>query len=319
MARLSGTDRGGPGVARIGLVLHPTRDCTAAVGQVTAWTGDAGVELVASRADVARLGLSGVTAVTEEELAGSCDGLIALGGDGTILGAMRLVGARPVPVLGVNLGHLGFLAEVEGRELGEALATMAGGRSTTESRGCLVVGHPDGEELAFNDAVLARVPGEGMVTAELSVGGQRYGHLRCDAVILATAMGSTAYNYAAGGPVVSPEVHGILVTPAAPMQGISRTVLLGGGETLQLAISAGSPAVELDGVLGGRLHPGDELTVSYRPDAGRLVRLEGSRSAARSRAKLSLLDLPFLPGELVEFLPPDVREELREEPDERTS
>jgi NAD+ kinase len=301
-------------VARIGLVLHPTRDASAAVRQVSAWTGGADVELLADRADVERLGLTGVTPVSPDVLAGTTDGLIALGGDGTILGAMRLVRERPVPVLGVNLGHLGFLAEVEGGELGEALAAMAEGRVRTESRGCLVVRQRDREDAAFNDAVLARVPGEGMVTADLSVGGQRYAHVRCDAVIIATAMGSTAYNYAAGGPVVSPEVEGILLTPAAPAQGISRTVLLGARETLTLTISSGRPAMELDGVLAGRLDPGDELTVSYRPGAGQLVRIHGSRSAARSRAKLSLLDLPFLPDELLEFLPPDVRERMTEDP-----
>ncbi|MGY1673665.1 NAD(+)/NADH kinase [Geodermatophilus sp. SYSU D00710] len=301
-------------MTRLGLVLHPTRDSSAAVAQVLAWTGGTDVELVAGRADVDRLGLTGVTPVPVAELAATSDGLIALGGDGTILGAMRLMTDRPVPVLGVNLGHLGFLAEVEARELGEALAAMAEGRVRTESRGCLVVRQGEREWLAFNDAVLARVPGEGMVTAELSVGGQRYAHVRCDAVIVATAMGSTAYNYAAGGPVVSPEVECILVTPAAPAQGISRTVLLGARETLSLAIGSGRPAIELDGVLGEQLGPGDELTVSYRPDAAQLVRIEGSRSAERSRAKLSLLDLPFLPEELLELLPRDVRERMREDP-----
>jgi NAD+ kinase len=301
-------------VARIGLVLHPTRDSSAAVRQISAWTGGTDVELVAARADVERLGLTGVTPVTPEALATGTDGLIALGGDGTILGAMRLVSARPVPVLGVNLGHLGFLAEVEGGELGEALAAMAEGRVTTESRGCLVVQHGDREWPAFNDAVLARVPGEGMVTADLAVGGMRYAHLRCDAVIVATAQGSTAYNYAAGGPVVSPEVESILLTPAAPAQGISRTVLLGPRETLALTITSGRPAIEIDGVLGPRLAPGDAVVVTYRPGAGQLVRIQGSRSAARSRAKLSLLDLPFLPGELLEFLPPEVRRRMTEDP-----
>ncbi|WP_448638283.1 hypothetical protein [Geodermatophilus sp. URMC 63] len=145
-------------------------------------------------------------------------------------------------------------------------------------------------------------------------GRERYGHYRCDAVILATAMGSTAYTYAAGGPVVSPGLEGILITPAAPMQGISRTVVLGGQDTLLLTISGGRPAVELDGVLTGRLQPGDDLAVSYRPDAGQLVRIEGSRSAARTRVKLSLLDLPYLPDELLEHLPPDLRARLRDEP-----
>src|SRR4051794_10486112 len=104
-------------MTRMGLVLHPRRDCSPAVGQGAAWTSTHHVELVASVDDVTRLGLPGLTAISVEELAGTTDGIIALGGDGTLLGAMRLVSGRPVPVLGVNFGTLGFLAEVEGADL----------------------------------------------------------------------------------------------------------------------------------------------------------------------------------------------------------
>jgi NAD+ kinase len=149
--------------SRIGLVLHPVRNCGMAVRQVAAWTSTHDVELVAGAEDVERLGLEGVTPVDVEELATSVDGLIALGGDGTLLGAMRLVAAKPVPVLGVNFGRLGFLTEVEARELDGALAAMAEGRSTVEPRSCLVVRGPGWEAVAFNDVVLARVPGQGQV------------------------------------------------------------------------------------------------------------------------------------------------------------
>jgi NAD+ kinase len=294
----------------MGLVLHPRRDCSGAVGQVASWTADHGVALLAAEDDVARLGLRGVTPVSRRELADTSDALIALGGDGTLLGAMRLVADRPVPVLGVNLGRLGFLAEVEGRDLDSALEAVAEGRATTESRACLVVRQDDAEHLAFNDAVLARVPGAGLVEATMAVAGQPYGHYKCDALILATPMGSTAYNYAAGGPVVSPGAAGVLVTPSAPLNGIARSLLLGPAERLELQLTAGSPAVELDGVLAGRLEPGAVVEVSLRPDAGRLVRIAGSRAAARSRVKLSLLDLPVLPQELVELLPPGLRSRL---------
>jgi NAD+ kinase len=300
--------------ARMGLVLHPRRDCSPAIGQVAAWTSTHGVQLIAAADDVARLGVPGVTAVSVEELATTSDAVIALGGDGTLLGAMRLVAARPVPVLGVNFGRLGFLAEVEGPELEAALEAVAEGRATTESRSCLVVRQDDTENLVFNDAVLARVPGAGLVEATMAVAGQPYGHYKCDALILASPMGSTAYNYAAGGPVVSPEVAGVLVTPSAPLNGISRSLVLGPTERLTLELTAGSPAVELDGLLLGRLEPGAVVDVSLRPDAGRLVRIEGSRAAARSRVKLSLLDLPVLPQELVELLPPDLRGRLGEDP-----
>ena len=117
-----------------------------------------------------------------------------------------------------------------------------------------------------------------MVEATLSVAGRRYGHYRCDALILATPMGSTAYSYAAGGPVVSPGAEGILVTPSAPLSGIARSLLLGPSEPLRLELTAGRPAFELDGVLTGRLRaPGRCWRSSARPDAGLLVRIDGSR------------------------------------------
>jgi NAD+ kinase len=292
---------------RIGLVLHPGRDCSGAAGQVAAWTTTHGVDLVAGAADVDRLQLRGVRPVDVGELAGSCDGLIALGGDGTLLGAMRLVHADPVPILGVNFGRLGFLAEVEARELDAALTSMAEGRSTIESRSCLLVRGPGWETVAFNDVVLARVPGQGVVEATLSVAGRRYGRYRCDSLILSTPMGSTAYNYAAGGPVMSPGAEGILVTPAAPMTGIARTVLVGPAEPLQLELTGGRPALELDGVVSGHCGTGDVLDVTVRREAGLLVRIDDSRAAERSRLKLSLLDLPVLPEELVELVPEELR------------
>ena len=293
--------------SRIGLVLHPVRNCAGAVGQVAAWTSSHGVELVAAAADVERLGLQGVTPVGVEELAGTVDGLIALGGDGTLLGAMRLVAAEPVPVLGVNFGRLGFLTEVEARELDGALTAMAEGRSTIEPRSCLVVRGPGWEAVAFNDVVLARVPGQGQVEGVLSVSGRRYGRYRCDSLIAATPMGSTAYNYAAGGPVMSPGAAGVLVTPSAPMSGISRTVVVGPGEPLSLEITGGRPAMEVDGVYSGECAVGDVIDVTTRPDAGLLVRIDDSLAADRSRVKLSLLDLPVLPEELIELVPEELR------------
>jgi NAD+ kinase len=120
-------------------------------------------------------------------------------------------------------------------------------------------------------------------------------------------MGSTAYSYAAGGPVVSPGAEGILVTPSAPLNGIARSLLVGPNEPLRLELTRGRPAFELDGVLTGRLDPGAELQVEWRRDAGLLVRIAGSQAAARSRVKLSLLDLPLLPQELAELLPENLR------------
>jgi NAD+ kinase len=170
-----------------------------------------------------------------------------------------------------------------------------------------VVRGPGWEAVAFNDMVLARVPGQGQVEGVLSVSGRRYGRYRCDSLIISTPMGSTAYNYAAGGPVLSPTAQGVLVTPSAPISGISRTVMLGPAEPLMLEITGGRPAMELDGVYSGECGTGDVIEVTTRPDAGLLVRIDDSRTAERRRVKLSLLDLPLLPEELVELVPDDMR------------
>jgi NAD+ kinase len=106
---------------------------------------------------------------------------------------------------------------------------------------------------------------------------------------------------------MSPGAAGVLVTPSAPMSGISRTVVLGPAERLELELTGGRPALELDGAPGGRCGPGDELRVTVQPDAGLLVRIDDSCAAERSRVKLSLLDLPVLPEELVELVPADLR------------
>ena len=105
----------------------------------------------------------------------------------------------------------------------------------------------------------------------------------------------------------SPTTGSVGLTPSAPMSGISRTVVVGPAEPLELELTGGRPALELDGVPGGRCGPGDELRVTVQPDAGLLVRIDYSLAADRSRVKLSLLDLPLLPEELLELVPEELR------------
>ncbi|MCU1620814.1 MAG: kinase, partial [Modestobacter sp.] len=106
----------------------------------------------------------------------------------------------------------------------------------------------------------------------------------------------------------------LLVTPSAPMSGISRTVVVGPAEPLSLEITGGRPAMEIDGVYSGECEVGDVIEVATRPAAGLLVRIDGSRAADRSRVKLSLLDLPLLPDELVELVPDELRPPHAPEP-----
>ena len=282
----------------VGLILHPDRDVSAGVDQLCSWAADHSTTVLVGAGDLSRVP-AGIEPATDDELRG-CDALVSLGGDGTMLGALRLVADRPIPALGVNFGTLGFLVEIEPPELPAALSRIAAGEATLELRSALRVTAGDTEVIAFNEVAVVRIPGEGFVHANLEVDGTRYGYYRADALIVATPTGSTAYSYAAGGPVLSPAGEGIVITPASPMNGISRPLVLSADEAvgLELVDGSGSPAVEVDGAIAGKLTPGSPVRITAQRDAAQIVRVDRVRHAARSRVKLSLLDLPLLPDEL---------------------
>jgi NAD+ kinase len=290
----------------IGLVLHPERDTSAQVREIQTWATAHAMRVVLRPADAGRA-VDGVDVAPDDAaFAAQVKGLISLGGDGTMLGALRLVAQAPVPVLGVNMGNLGFLAEVGPDELPQALQRLNEETFTIEPHSCLEVRYGDEQAIAFNDIAISRVPGAGTMQASMAVDRRPYGYYRCDALIVATPTGSTAYSYAAGGPVISPAAQGMLVTPASPTAGISRPLFLCPREELRLELlpDAGRPALEVDGAVRDRLGPGAVLDVRWRSDAGLVVRLDAAAHEQRQRLKLSLLDLPLLPDELRELAPP---------------
>jgi NAD+ kinase len=157
--------------------------------------------------------------------------------------------------------------------------------------------------------VLGRSGRAGAASLDLTVNDVDYGYYRADAVVVSTPTGSTAYNYAAGGPVLSPSSGAVVITPVAPMSGISRPVVLGGADRVVLTVATDSTslAVEVDGTAAGEVRHSDRLTVTVRPEAGQVVRLSAREHASRSRVKLSLLDLPLRPDQLLELIPPELR------------
>ena len=161
------------------------------------------------------------------------------------------------------------------------------------------------ESIAFNDIALGSVPGEGAVQASLTVIGRASGRYRCDALVIATPIGSTAYSYAAGGPLVSPMLDAVIISPVAPISGISRPAVISAAEPIALALveDSGQPALQVDGTIMRRMQPGEALEVRLRSRAGLVVRLDPERYQRRSGVKLSLLDLPFLPEEMRDVLP----------------
>jgi NAD+ kinase len=293
---------GGPDIA---LVLHPRRDPGRVLDAIGSWATSHGSRLLIRAVDAGRWN-GEVTALSDAELAQRADAVISLGGDGTMLGALRLVARRPVPVLGVNIGSLGFLVEIQPDELPDALDRLEREEYTIEQHSALWLGAGGDEAVAFNDLALVRVPGDGVVEAALAVGGQRMGRYRCDGLVFSTSIGSTAYAYSAGGPVVSPALDAVVVAALAPMAGISRPMVTGADEPIRLMLEEGGgcPAIEVDGTMLRRTEPGEALDVRLTVGCGLVVRLDSDRYQRRNQVKLSLLDLPFLPEELRELAPP---------------
>ncbi|MEV4316305.1 NAD(+)/NADH kinase [Actinocrispum sp. NPDC049592] len=278
-------------IRAIGIVLHPQRNCANVIDTITGWAKARDTEIIGLADEIAGRTNGQVRPVNEVELGEQADLVVSLGGDGTMLRALRMCIDRRTPVLGVNLGRLGFLAEVDIPELGDALSAIDEHRFTVEPRTglCAVI---DGDEfIAFNDVALVRVPGHGMTEVLLHVEGHPFVEYAADAVVVATPTGSTAYNFAAGGPIVSPRAEGLLVTPAAPHSAFNRALFLSHGEKLALEVMPGSGevAVEADGRLVGQVRPGTMIELLALPGAARVVRLGRTTFYQRTQRKFQLI------------------------------
>lgn len=275
---------------RVGLVLHPRRDSSEAIAALLDWTDRHGATVVGLPGEVDRIAC-GIEEVQPEQLS-DCDLLVSLGGDGTMLRALRLSQPAGVPVLGVNLGRLGFLAEIDVPDLEAALAEIDAGRHTVETRVSMQVDFGGRTEFAFNDVAVVRHPGHPVAAVEVTVQGQPFVRYAADAVVVATPTGSTAYSFSAGGPIVSPRAEGLLVIPVAPHSTFNRAVFLSAGEPvgLELLPRSGRLAVEVDGQLAGEVDAGQTLSVFLCSRAGRVVRLGATTFYQRARRKLRLAD-----------------------------
>lgn len=277
-------------VHTVGLVLHPRRDSKPAIDAIIGWARTRDVTVLGLPDEVDRIDCTAV-AVDADELVSRASLVVSLGGDGTMLRSMRLLAGKPTPVLGVNLGRLGFLAEVAVDDLPAALSSIDAHRYTVEPRMAIRTRLPDGTEVtAFNDIALVRVPGQGLAAIGISMQGYPFVRYSADALIVATPTGSTAYSFSAGGPIVSPNVEGILVVPAAAHSAFNRAMVLSPDEDLDLELlpSSGRLVMEVDGVLGAELKAGDMLTVSAAPAAAKVVRLGYTTFYERARRKLQV-------------------------------
>jgi NAD+ kinase len=214
----------------------------------------------------------------DEAVADSIPGtdlLICIGGDGTVLRAARVIVPHAVPILGINMGRLGFLTEVRPGDLVDRLGDALEGRCRIEERTMLQAQVPSwgATHHALNDVIVGRASIGRPLYVETVVDGVRLAIHRCDAVIAATATGSTAYSLSAGGPILHPESQELLLTPVAPHLGSARPVVLPPSATVELTVTADKEAViSVDGQIDRALASGDSVIVCRSAHLARFVR-----------------------------------------------
>ena len=214
--------------------------------------------------------------------AASTDLIITVGGDGTILRAAKLATSHGIPILGINMGRLGFMTELEGKEALEKLPSYLEGTPWIEERSMLQVqvlsgGRPKEDESlyhALNDAVIGRGEVARLVTMEARVDGGHLTTYRADAVVIATATGSTGYNLSAGGPIVYPQADVMVITPVAPHLGLATGLVLPASATAELMVTSEEHAMlSVDGYVDLPLGRNDGIRVQASPHKARFVRI----------------------------------------------
>jgi NAD+ kinase len=210
-------------------------------------------------------------------LAGQVDLVIVLGGDGTLLSVARAASDRPVPILGVNLGTLGFLTEITLDELFAALERVLAGEVRVEARMRLDVralreGRELGRFLALNDAVLTQADLARMIDLETRADGSEVTTYHADGLIVATPTGSTAYSLSAGGPIVLPQLEAFLLTPICPHTLTQRPLVLPYSSHIEICVrSRNEVQLTVDGQEGIALREGDVVSVRRSDHPVRLI------------------------------------------------
>lgn len=253
---------------------------TAAVGVLAQSASSCAAELLTIRAWATRYGLEVVDLGTSAEPNGGdagCQLVIALGGDGTILRALQVAMAQHAAVLGVNFGHVGFLADIRGDELSEALERVASGQALLDERTALVAqigAEPARRFIAFNDVVIARLPGFGLARLRVVVADESLLVLEGDGVVIASPTGSTAYTVGAGGPAVAPSLDAIVITPLASQGTPLRSLVVDGSEVVRVELEPNSAplSIEIDGRETHALPAPDALEIRAAARKARLVR-----------------------------------------------
>ncbi len=295
------TTTSGPGTRRVLIIAHTGRDEAREVARafVKALVADGiVVRLLAGEAGDLGLG-GGGDSVEIAEVSGAsadCELVLVIGGDGSILRAAELTHGTSTPVLGVNLGHVGFLAEAEYDDVESTIDAIVHRRYTIEDRLTLdVTVHVDGEVVirtfALNEASVEKAARERMLEVVAEIDGRPLSRWGCDGVVLATPTGSTAYNFSAGGPVVWPGVEALLMVPISAHALFARPLVVAPTSVLAVEVLArtdGAGVLWCDGRRSVDLPQGARIEVCRGNAPIRLVRLHEAPFTDRLVAKFGL-------------------------------
>jgi len=265
---------------RIGIAVKPGLvEARATLVELEDWLRKHGVEALWST-EAAKLFDAGSRRSAErEDLARQSDLAVVLGGDGTLLAMAKAIAesGHDIPILAVNFGSLGFLTEITRPELYQALEAVIAGRASYDLRMMLrgVAARAKESHMALNDVVFSRTALSRMIELSVSVGDQFVTAVKADGLIVATPTGSTAYNLAAGGPIVHPAMDALVLTPIAPHTLTNRPIVIPAEREVRVtstSSNAGDVHVTMDGQTGFPLQEGDELTITRAEKPLRLVR-----------------------------------------------
>ncbi len=250
-----------------------------------------GLEVSVEQATAQATGIAGYPALTADDLGRSCDLAIVVGGDGTMLGIARHLARYGVPMVGINMGRLGFITDVPVQQLHHALNAVLSGDFEEESRAMvqgrvLRGGEPIYEAVAMNDVVL-RSGATAMMELRVAVDGQFVANFRADGLILSSPTGSTAYALSAGGPILHPGVAGWLMVPIASHMLSTRPIVLPDtGEVSIEVVSGREPSVNFDMQSLASLLHGDRISVRRSAHRVRFLHPPGWNYYATLRRKL---------------------------------
>lgn len=264
---------------RVGVVPHAfKKEAMDLAGKVAHWLADHGHEPCLLTEDATAIGM--VETAIERSQCSSLDLIVVLGGDGTMLHGVELAGLDGVPVLGVNLGYLGFLTEVQIDDVFDALEATLQGRCSLDERSTVhaVVRRPDGSESdlgeAINEFSVERGVGGKVIQMTLTIGGQPFTAFGADGLIVATPTGSTAYAFSMRGPVVSPQIRCLIVVAVGAHALFDRPLVVADDQDVEVTVRFGGRGIVLaDGKQRCEIGEGDVLRARVGSSVVKLVRL----------------------------------------------